>query len=329
VAEETPVPAPAEAPPAESAPAEPAESSEPLPLDQVSLSDFVKRRAKGESAQPAPAEETDGEPSPEADEKPSKSGGKAVPKTRFDQVYRQRSDAIRERDAEKARAAQLEQELQQLRGQRQAQEPPPAAQPAQADVAPNLDQYLAAGKTYEDWMDARIQWQAQKIADARIEAVQQRYVQQTAEQQRITEISGLGERTEAAKAKYPDYEQVVIQNNEVRLSPVMAEIAARSKHGPDIMYWLGTHKTEADQLGELTRNYGPASYPLVEQHLLLLSGQLHTSTGAKKAVPISQAPAPISPVGGGSSTSTVSLDQMSLGDYVKRRNAIVEKKRTG
>jgi hypothetical protein len=93
---------------------------------------------------------------------------------------------------------------------------------------------------------------------------------------------------------------------------------------------LGTHEAEANQLGEQSRQYGPAAYPLMEQHLLLLSGQSQPlSTGAKKAVPISQAPAPISPVGGGSSTTSVPLDQVSLGEYVKRRNAVDQKKRTG
>lgn len=314
-----PAPEPVEAP-AESTP-------EAKPLDQSQLSDYVKRRAKGETpVAPAPAEEVDGGEPAEPDDKTPGKPGRAVPKTRFDQVYRQRGDALRERDAATARTTQLELEIAQLRQRIPAEQPAQPQQPA--PTSPNLDQYLAAGKTYEEWMDARIEWQAQRIADSRIEAVQQRYQQQTAEQQRMQEIGGLGERTEVAKQKYADYEQVVIQNNEVRLSPVMAEIAARSKHGPDIMYWLGTHKAEADQLGELTRNYGPASYPLVEQHLLLLSGQLQQSTGAKKAVPISQAPAPISPVGGGSSTTTVALDQMSLGDFVTRRNAD-QKKRTG
>ena len=325
MADETPQ-IPPESAPEPSIPAAPETPAESTPLDQSPLSDYVKRRATGESQAEKPADETDESADPDAIDKGSgKPGGKSVPKTRFDQVYRQRSDAQRERDAAIAKSAQLEAELQQLRQKAPVQEPP--APPA-APTSPNLDQYLAAGKTYEEWMDARIEWQAQRIADQRIEAVQQRYQQQTVEQQRQQEIAGLGERTEAAKQKYADYEQVVIQNNDVHLSPVMAEIAARSKHGTDIMYWLGTHKAEADQLGELTRNYGPASYPLVEQHLLLLSGQTLQSTGAKKAVSISQAPAPISPVGGGSSTTTVPLDQMSLGDFVKRRDAD-QKKRTG
>jgi hypothetical protein len=304
----------------------PVETPEPPPLDQSSLSDFVKRRAKGETPSAAPAEEVDGEQPTESEEKIPGKPGRAVPKTRFDQVYRQRSEALRERDAATARTTQLELEIAQLRQRVPPEQPAQPQQPA--PTSPNLDQYLAAGKTYEEWMDARIEWQAQRIADARIEAVQQRYQQQTVAEQRQQEIAGLGERTEVAKQKYPDYEEKVIQNNEVRLSPVMAEIAARSPHGTDIMYWLGTHKAEADQLGELTRNYGPASYPLVEQHLLLLSGQVPQSTGAKKAVPVSKAPAPISPVGGGSSTTTVPLDQMSLGDFVKRRNAD-QNKRTG
>jgi hypothetical protein len=311
-----------------SIPATPEPAAEPAPLDEAPLGEFVKRRATGENQAEKPAADEAEEP---ADDdlinKGVPKGGKSVPKTRFDQVYRQRSDAQRERDAAIAKSAQLEAELQQFRQRQPAAETP--QQPVQSDRPPILEEWLAAGKTYEDWMDAKISYQAERIADARIQATMQRSVQERADAERQQQIGGLAERTEAAKQKYPDYEEKVIHNSDVRLSPVMAEIAARSPHGPDIMYWLGTHKTDADQLGELTRHYGPAAYPLVEAHLLLLSGQVPQSTGAKKAVPISQAPAPISPVGGGSTTTTASLDQISLGDYVKRRNAIDQKKRTG
>jgi len=314
---------PLEPPPEAPAAAVPETPAESTPLNEAPLNEYVKRRAQGENQSDKPAEDADPDAIDKGVPKPS---DKTVPKTRFDQLYRQRSDAQRERDAAIAKAANLEAELTQLRQRAPAAE---VVTPPEEAKAPVLDDYLASGKTYEDWMDARIEYQAQQIADSRIRAEIQRNVQITVEQQRTQEISGLPERTEAALARYPDYETVVIKNDRVQLSPVMTEIVARSPKGPDIMYWLGTHEAEANALGEQSRLYGPAAYPLMEQHLLLLSGQLQPSTGAKKAVPISQAPAPISPVGGGSTTTTASLDSMPLGDYVKRRNAIDQKKRTG
>ena len=304
------------------------------PLDQAPLSEFVARRAKGETQAtqlPLPAEtpatpdDTEGDV-PAEPGKPELAGSKKPQnfKQRFDQIYRQRSEALRERDEVRAHNERLVQELTELK--RQAPQQP---QPPSEVKPPNLDEYIAAGKTYEDWLDARDEFRFQQKYRGEL----QRMLAER-EQQLVmgSQMAGFAERTEAAKAKYQDYDAVVVQNDRVQLSPVMQDIARRSPHGPDIMYWLGTHEAEANQLGELTANYPPASFPLVEAHLLLLSGQQaqqgNGQTGAKKAVAVSQAPAPITPVGGGSSTSSMPLDQMSLGDFVKRRNADL-KRRTG
>jgi hypothetical protein len=191
---------------------------------------------------------------------------------------------------------------------------------------PVLEDYLTAGKNYEEWMTALIRYENQQT----LQQERQRWAQQQQQQEFQQQLSGFQERSEAAKAKYADYDAVVMANDKVILSPVMQDIAVRSQFGPDIMYWLGTHETEANQLGELTRNYGPAQFPLVEQHLLLLSGHRpNGQPGAKKAVTPSQAPAPITPVGGGTTTQPVSLDQAPLGDYIKRRQAELQKRRSG
>jgi len=313
-------------------PAAPAESkAETTPLDQAPLAEFVKRREGGEQ-QPAaePPEPQVVEPEEDPLAEPAKpTPGKKNFQSRFDQVYRQRSEALRALEQEKGRAAALEKQIQDLRGTAPLPQPSQPQLPAEP-TPPNLDEYLAAGKSYEDWVDARIEYRAQRIADDRITSVQRKAAQDQQDQQIREQTAGFGDRTEAARTKYPDYDTVVVQNDRVQLSPVMMDIARRSPHGPDIMYWLGTHEADANQLGLLTANYPPASYPLVEAHLLLLSGKPAPSTpSATKAVSVSKAPAPISPVGGGSTTSAVPLDQMPLGDFVKRRNAADLKKRTG
>ena len=322
-------------------PAAPAEA--PAALDTVSLSEFVARRAKGETAtaQPqtppaeippdeVPEEETPLEAPAPGDEtkKPPQPQPPKPPKSRFEErlgtLTRQRHEAERALEAERARAARLEAELQQIRQPKEPESPP---EPVPDGQPPNLDRYLAAGKTYEDWTNANTQY---LIAQA-IQRERQQAAIEAQQRQFQADLDQYPARIEAAQQKYTDFQDVVLANERVQLSPVMQAIALRSPHGADIMYWLGTHEAEANQIGEMTRQYPvrPDSYALVEQHLLLLSG--HSSNGqagAKKAVPVSQAPAPITPVGGGTTTQPVSLDQAPLGEYIKRRNADV-KKRTG
>src|SRR5262245_21123956 len=228
MAEDTPV----SVPPA--APAE--EASAATPLEQAPLSEYVARRGKGETqtqpAQPAESAKPAESAEPEDKDDISQDAQKSPParkdfKSRFDQIYRQRSEAMRNLDSANQRISALEAELQHLR---RPVEPPQPAQPQlpqQADKPPVLDEWLAAGKTYEDWLDARNDW---RIARA-IQQERQRAAQQAHDQQINEQVSGFGERTEAALKKYPDYEEQVINNDRVQLSPVMMDIARRSPHG--------------------------------------------------------------------------------------------------
>lgn len=334
MADEKETPADAAAPAAESAPS--------LPLEKASLDDFMARRAKGEKFSATPVaekpEKPDTEPpqapppdhhEPEDEEVPRETPvgeEKGKPKSRFDQrlgtLTRQRHDAERALEAERQRVLQLQEELQQYRQPKKE----PAAAPVPDGQAPDLNKYLEAGKTYEDWMTALIDYRAAQ----KFEYERARMIQYQQQQEIQTQMAGFTERTEAAKQKYADYDDVVVANDRVQLSPVMQDIARRSPHGPDIMYWLGHHEAEANQLGELTRNYPQAAYPLVEAHLLLLSGHSQNgNSGAKKAVTVSQAPTPITPVGGGTTTQPVALDKLPLDEYMKRRAQQRSKKAGG
>ena len=155
------------APPVESPAPESAPAPAPVPLDQAPLSEYVARRGKGEVAAAAPvAEEAEpqGDLEPDGDlpqngEKPPVGKGKQNFKSRFDQIYRQRSDAMRGLETANARIVSLEAELGQYRKPQESQQPAQPAQPApDPEKGPALDEWLGAGKTYEDWLDARNDW---------------------------------------------------------------------------------------------------------------------------------------------------------------------------
>src|SRR5262245_14616721 len=166
-----------------STPAEPSPSAPPVPLEQAPLAEYVQRRARGERpGPPSPPPDTppdDQTPAPEPpDSEPPQPPGPETPEqtaaakasrtrgelqNRLDKLNaqlgyerRQNEKLQRERDEYLARVAQ------QLPRAVPEQTAPPAP-PELSPDGPNLEAFLNAGKTYEQWIDARIDFQAQRI----------------------------------------------------------------------------------------------------------------------------------------------------------------------
>jgi hypothetical protein len=249
---------------------------------------------------------------------------------RIDKLVAQRGDfeflyhsAEAKRQAAEARLAALEQPAQAAQ--------PAAAQPGLDPAGPDLNQFLAAGKTYEDWIDARIEFRAQRIADARIAQERDLAGQRVAEQTLQSHIATFPERAAAVRQSHPDFDTVVAENTEVSLSPVMQHVCLEHPRGAEMMYWLGTHPDVANTLGEITQGYPPAAYRLMEHQLVSLLPDAGTPpSGASGNGHVSAAPAPITPLGGGSTAAHLKpLDELPLGEYIKRRNAEAQQRRTG
>src|SRR5262245_21886841 len=338
------------------APVQPAASSQPpatpapVPLAEASLAEYAERRARGERpgppspSPPSPAADEGpppaGSPAPEPDEEPPATPGEtpsqqAAAKAsrtrgelqkRLDRLVRERGDFESLYDGTQARLQAAETRLAELQAPAQ-----PAQMPQFDGNGPVLDQYLAVGKTYEDWIDARIEFRAQKIADTRIAAERQQAGQRQAQQTLEARMATFPERAKAVREQHADFDTVVAENADVSLSPVMQHVCMESERGAEIMYWLGTHPDDANALGELSMQYPPQAYPLMERHLTsLLADARVPSSGASAVAPGSAAPAPITPLGGGSTAAlSKPLDQLPLGEYVKRRNAELAKRRNG
>lgn len=322
-------------------PAEPAPATPPS-LDTLPLSDYIAQREPKPEPGPAPVPPTPAPaPAPAPVPAPDDDDGAAPPspeeqtplakanrtrgrlQERLDALTRERGDALSLYHGTLAKLEAANAEL------ARARSPQPAAPGSEE---PTLDSFLSAGKTYEHWLDARIEWRARQIADATAQQTLQaeRVRAEQAAQARVFHEAqaSFPQRVEAAKQKFPDYDDVVANNESVRLSPVMQDIALRSPQGAEIMYWLGTHPQEANEIGAMTASYPPQAYPLVERYLTSqLAGAGAPRTGAQAVVPSSSAPAPITPVGGGSTQSTSPLDEAPLGDYIRRRTAEISRRR--
>jgi hypothetical protein len=341
------------------APAAPASPTTPAPeapaLDALPLGEFVRQRNDG-AKPPVPPPVGDGDAGETEDGEAD--GGAADPLTaspaakasrtrgelqkRIDTLVRKAADAERLHGASSQRVQALEQELATLRnGHGHARPPEPAAPPRAADGAPHtppladpapeLDQYLQEGKSYEQWVRESARWESRQEIAAAFAAEQQRRQAEAAQQAFQQQVNGFPERAAAVRATHPDFDHVV-QNDSVVLSPVMQDVCLRSPQGAEIMYWLGTHPEAANEIAQLSQAYPPQAFPLIERHLLALAGSAGTPapTGTGPATtPVTRAPAPISPVGGGGTQTSRSLDEVPLSEFIQRRNAEVARRRGG
>ena len=280
----------------------PADSSPPPPADDSgSLSDHEAqfhgtREARAEPVSP-PAETAPPEPetpeagSAETEERDEKGRFKArTPKERRPASH----DAspgdvprIRELTA-RLRAAEAERDALKTRTGSSpvaAAPPPREAAPVPPTPKPTADQFT----DYGDYIEALTDWKTdQKFAAAeqkRADTEHQRAL--VAEQQRIT--TSWTQRVTAAKAKYPDFEDVaLLADTPIPQGSLIDAWILEHKVGADVLYHLQKHPDELDTL---------MAQPLFEQAeaLALLSQRFNGSPSRSVAAPTGSVPAPPSP----------------------------------
>jgi hypothetical protein len=211
-----------------------------------------------------------------------------------------KSRAQRAIDKLTARNHRLEEELEQAR---KAPKPAEEAKTAPATAGPpKLQDYLNAGKTAEDWADARDDWKAGEETK-QAESARQKETFDTYNKS-ISE----------ARVRYEDWDEVVEATDAV--IPQSASIAViEAGNGPDVAYYLAKHPEVCESLMDMT----PAA---VIMQIGRISDSLNPATkrSPSEVKPKAKAPAPISTVGNSPTNSSVPLDQLSPRDYIRVRN---------
>ena len=201
------------------------------------------------------------------------------------------------------------------------------AEPAPVDIAPdprprreafeNPDEYDTA---LETWAAREGERKATAELTARAEA-ERAEAARVAEEARVTaeqastaaEIERLNtawtEKKTAAMEKYADYAEVA-ENDALPISVPMAHAVLQAPNGPDIAYYLGKNPAEAARIAAI----GNPGLQIFEM------GMLAAKIGTPRARP-SNAPAPISPLGGTSSPADTSAREPSMAEYGARRTA--------
>lgn len=111
----------------------------------------------------------------------------------------------------------------------------PAAKP---DRFPRFETWLLQHpeQDFDDWLDARDEHRDQRRAATEA---------QTADQRRVSDAERtFTSKLDAARERYPDYDDVVVPGTPVSLVIQRAVLEV----GPDAAYWLATHPKERDEL---------------------------------------------------------------------------------
>jgi hypothetical protein len=191
---------------------------------------------------------------------------------------------------------------------------PPAGQapaPSSGTPRPRMEDFT----TQVEYLDALTDWKLDEREHLRhVQAVQAREAsqRQTAQQQ-------WAQRESEGRDKYEDYDEVVSRLSLLEtIAPIVADTFRESTSGHDLLYYLGQHPGDVQQLNGLL--------PLAAARWL---GQLEGRLGAP--VPPARPPVrpagtrppattPMQPVGAGGSGAPVGFRQgMSLADYERMR----------
>lgn len=222
----------------------------------------------------------EGEPETDEDGKPSKS------KLR--------------RDKHKARITALEDIARQDRARADAAEARFKTLSDEIGPEPKLQDYPEE----RDYIIAKSAWESDRRAVAR-----EKKAAETANTQARTNAGQSRENVFRARAmeladRYPDIEAKVFQDQSAPINQVMAEVLMESDRGPEVAYYLATHREEGERIKRMP--------PLVAAREL---GRIEARLDTPKPRTVTQAPPPVPTVKGNGSRVVKDPARMSQAEF--------------
>lgn len=177
---------------------------------------------------------------------------------------------------------------------------PETAQQAPEVVEPQRDQF----ETYEEYLDARAAYKAEKALETRMQALERQRAEQ-AERSRAVEMQrAWSTRLAQAAEKIPDFFDVVGGATSVEMTPAMNQAIVESDAGPQVAYFLAQNPAEAARIAALSPARQAAEIGKLEDKV-------------SKPAKASSAPEPIKPVGGRSGVADLLSDKLPIDQWAK------------
>ena len=220
-----------------------------------------------------------------------------------------------ENDSKDRRLAQLAEELDTLRPQRQPQPPPgPPPRPKLEDFPDNYDAYIEA---LADWK-----------TDRKLEVKEAENLKRAREWQQQEAERAVAEtwqtRMQAFRSKVKDFDEALDSSADIELHPAIRQSIAIYENGPRLAYELARNRPQLEKIAAYS-NPLDAIRELGRFEASLTAGAPPRIETRK---PFTAPPEPIRPVGKGSNGNTrVPLDQMDYRDFKRAREADIKARR--
>lgn len=229
----------------------------------------------------------------------------------------QAKEASAAREADKARIDKLAEAIERLMPKGETEAPRP-----RRDGFDTPDAYETA---LLEWHGKQVQADTLKSAEAQAKEAAtkaQREAEQSAANTRWTELqtAHMDRRAKALEA-YPDYEAVA-EADDVRIAEPGALAIMALDNGPDVTYWLGQNKPDAERIAGLAP---------IQQAIEMgrISARLEAAKAAKAAASVSRQQAPMKPVGNNQAAAPRSRTELNMEAYAAVRLPELRAERTG
>ena len=261
------------------------------------------------------------QPAPGADEKkptPTEGDGssESAVETTEQQEAKKQSKFQRRLDRQKTARVAAETEARLLREQLTKLEAQP--KPSQETGEPKREDF----ESLEDYLKAVSKHEAAQLIEGRLKTErEERAKQESTSRATVSEArvaKDWTERETAFQTANKDYQEAVtsyIKDEVGQLSDVARRSILESEVGPQVLYHLAKNPDEAERIADLSP---------VRQIAELGKLEVKFAPAARKA---SSAPAPITPVGSSSSTSSKKLGEMNQDEFEKKRKAQIAARR--
>lgn len=278
-------------------------------MEEVNKAAGVEESAEEavEQTKPEAKAEEAKEEQPERPAKPSKSSAQR----RFDALTREIHELKAKLEAKETPAPEP---VQQIR-------PEPQTSPR-----PSLEQYQAAGKSYEDYVEALTDW---KLEQRELQKAQEEARAAETERQQAV-LSGWRDQMDSAREKYEDFNETLSEQVPIYTGVQMALM--EMDNGAEVAYFLGKNRDKAADLMKMSEARAMAEVGRLSAELRngqTVSEKADSELAEEEAEaapapvlqrPRSHAPAPIRPVGGSATKSSVPMDELSYAEYRKLRD---------
>lgn len=179
-------------------------------------------------------------------------------------------------------------------------------------------------ENYTDYAEALADWKVEQKLKARDEA----QAKSKLETEQKTKLQTYAEREKAFAAKTEDYQDVLENVDDIRISPAVGQLLVESENGPELAYELAKDKKEYARINALPPLAAAREIGKIESRIASFASEAKKPETKKTT----NAPKPISPVGKGSAPVVrKSLHEVaasgSQAEYEALRDAEEAKKR--